>query len=111
MQHLSLNDLFELSDAELENVKNEIVIRMEYAINRYEPWGDENNDRTFAVLGYLRNRLEKINSEKLAAKPAAKPVVKPQIMICDCGCVASCVSVMSTSCGSSCPDCYDRMSG
>ena len=45
---------------------------------------------------------------KLAARRAAATPVK--MVKCSCGHTIPSISVMSTSTGSSCPDCYDRMS-
>lgn len=43
-------------------------------------------------------------------KPAPRPVIQVEMKKCDCGCTIPKSSVMSASLGSSCPDCYDRMS-
>jgi len=48
--------------------------------------------------------IERIQAERRAAMPAVKMVK------CACGHTIPASSVMSTSMGSSCPDCYDRMS-
>lgn len=45
---------------------------------------------------------------RIAARRAATPPVK--MVKCSCGHTIPSISVMSTSTGSSCPDCYDRMS-
>jgi len=34
-----------------------------------------------------------------------------EMVRCDCGCTVQANQVMSASLGTSCPDCYDRMSG
>lgn len=44
-------------------------------------------------------------------KPEPQPVIKAETITCDCGCTVSKVLVMRASMGSSCPDCYDKMSG
>lgn len=43
-------------------------------------------------------------------KNKTKNVDIPELMKCDCGHSVPKISVMYTSTGSSCPDCYDRMS-
>ncbi len=40
----------------------------------------------------------------------SKPEPKPNLVKCDCGHTVERMLVMSASMGSSCPDCYDRMS-
>lgn len=45
---------------------------------------------------------------KIAAQRAAAPPVK--MVKCSCGHTIPSISVMSASTGSSCPDCYDRLS-
>lgn len=43
-------------------------------------------------------------------EPAPRPVATVELVKCSCGHSVPKISVMSTSTGSSCPDCYDRMS-
>lgn len=49
---------------------------------------------------------------RYAALPKAAPVhtARPLMVRCDCGHTVAKILVMSTSNGSSCPECYDRMS-
>lgn len=39
-----------------------------------------------------------------------KPFIQPEMVKCSCGHTVPRVSVMSASMGTSCPECYDRMS-
>ena len=43
-------------------------------------------------------------------KPESKPDPVVELVKCSCGHSVSRISVMSASLGTSCPDCYDRMS-
>lgn len=43
-------------------------------------------------------------------RAANVPKKQVEMKKCDCGCTIPKMSVMSASMGSSCPDCYDRMS-
>jgi hypothetical protein len=44
------------------------------------------------------------------AAKAAKPQAQPEMVTCSCGHTVAKALVMSASMGTSCPDCYDRMS-
>jgi hypothetical protein len=50
--------------------------------------------------------------DKIRFKPAPRPIYTPTTVVCDCGHECECDKrlVMTASLGSSCPDCYDRMS-
>lgn len=58
----------------------------------------------------LRNHREDWYS-KCRQKPAPRPPQKPAEMVtCSCGHTVPKILVMSASLGTSCPDCYDRLS-
>lgn len=44
------------------------------------------------------------------ARNAARPQATPVMVLCDCGHTVAKSLAMSASTGTSCPDCYDRMS-
>jgi hypothetical protein len=46
----------------------------------------------------------------IRAEPAPLPEVEPDLVRCACGHECERILVMSASLGTSCPDCYDRMS-
>ncbi len=48
---------------------------------------------------------------KIRILPKLVATPKPRMVKCSCGHTVSRIMVMSSSRGSSCPDCYDRMSG
>jgi len=55
--------------------------------------------------------LQKEEALRVAEAAVAKPVaVQVSMVRCFCGHTVSATMVMSASMGSSCPDCYDRMS-
>ncbi len=49
--------------------------------------------------------------QKIRLIPAVNPQPKAELIECDCGHAIAKDTVMWASMGSSCPDCYDRMSG
>ncbi len=49
--------------------------------------------------------------DNIRVKPEPRPAIKPDLVRCDCGHDCEWVAVMSASLGTSCPNCYDRMSG
>lgn len=53
---------------------------------------------------YYTHRTKKIREFR-------EPPPPPEMHKCDCGHTVTAASVMSASLGSSCPDCYDDMSG
>ena len=67
------------------------------------------------VLAYLTNTGKPLNYgddwyEQLRVTPTTVPADRPKMVRCDCGHECDRKLVMSASLGSSCPDCYDRMS-
>jgi len=48
---------------------------------------------------------------KCRIKPTPRPAVKIEMVRCSCGCSVPRGLVMNASLGTSCPDCYDEMSG
>ena len=61
-----------------------------------------------ARLRQMRNRLHEIKTMKKAAMRARVAGKQVKAELADCGHYT--IEKMSTSWGSSCPDCYDRMS-
>jgi len=48
--------------------------------------------------------------DKIRAKPTPLPPVQVEMVKCSCGHTVPRTSVMNASLGTSCPECYDRMS-
>ena len=65
--------------------------------------------RTRYVDHWLTKTAEE-HSKIIAAREARKNAPKPEMVKCSCGHTVPASVVMSASMGSSCPDCYDRMS-
>ena len=64
--------------------------------------------RNDAADWYSNCRCGNAYERKMAERRAARPAIK--MVKCSCGHTVPSHSVMSASLGSSCPDCYDRMS-
>ena len=60
------------------------------------------------TMALAARRLRGIEAERQEVSPWRQPV---EAVHCDCGHTVARNLVMSASRGSSCPDCYDRMSG
>jgi hypothetical protein len=80
-----------------------------------------NHPNKAALLGEYATVQDRLNAGKsvyhgtnwyseVRYEPIAQPIQKPEMVKCDCGCTVSRGSVMNASLGTSCPDCYDRMS-
>jgi hypothetical protein len=60
------------------------------------------------IFGETANYYYTHDNKRIRIQPAPRPA--PVMVACSCGHTVESISVMSTSTGSSCPDCYDRMS-
>ena len=58
-------------------------------------------------LSYGDDWYEVLRAKRLPQQRACPPIA---LVVCDCGHSAPPVSVMHASLGTSCPDCYDRLS-
>ena len=83
-------------------IADEDIVKMSYFIQYYEAA----NPQEFSALQELAARLKELEGKKI--KPAPRPA--PQMVRCDCGHLVRAGQRMSASMGSSCPNCYDRMS-
>jgi hypothetical protein len=71
-------------------------------------WSYDETYRTQAGRDAMRAAI--LAPAKVDEKAEAKPVSEEDIVTCSCGHSISASHVMSTSAGSSCKECYDRMS-
>jgi hypothetical protein len=99
----AVNDLEKMTDEEFEaafsTATEQDVDRLSYGIKFMEPSTDYRR-----WIGRKARLLSLLN-------PPAPRVVEPVEMVrCSCGHTVPRIQVMSTSFGTSCPDCYDRMS-
>ena len=80
-----------------------------------------NHPNKSALLGKYATAQERLGAGKnvctgtdwydeIRYEPAPRPEPKIELVKCSCGHSVSRVSVMCASTGTSCPDCYDRMS-
>ena len=113
---LTINAVVEMSETERAALTDEQIVGLAYGIAYYDPY----------VAGYTapecKRQMQIIGTElnpRLAAIKAmrdAQPKVRrnhdyPDGRVLDCGCVVyDAGQVMTTSRGTSCPYCYDRMS-
>lgn len=88
----------------------EIIIEkdMSYAM-KYANFYSEDINGYFGVFDSLKEKYFEIMTEKEKNK---KPIIekKVKMITCNCGHTVHETAVMSASLGTSCPDCYDRMS-
>jgi hypothetical protein len=81
--------------------------RMGYAIECYNPPTSEG----FKTLSLIRAEYQAAERAARAARAAKTPVSAPVTLHrCDCGHSVPRSTVMNTSTGTACPECYDRMS-
>jgi hypothetical protein len=80
-----------------------------------------NHPNKIALLDGFETITDKLNAGKrvhigtdwdamIRYKPAAREPIAVELVKCDCGHTVPRIQVMNTSTGTSCPDCYDRMS-
>ena len=102
----TINDYLKMSDSELKNISDDTISQMSYGIKYFDfgAAGIKATKRDWQIMEYLRNRLQAIE-----IKPTAKTGIRAFIE-CDCGHAVPRKLVMNASLGTSCPDCYDRMS-
>jgi len=99
---------YQLSNGSWINCDN----RTEEFLGRCEQMSNMNREQVLSALESsktLRNHPEDWYSNcRYEPKPVARPTI--EMVKCSCGCTIPKDLVMSTSFGSSCTDCYDRMS-
>jgi len=88
-----------ISGEPVESVAADIHGQMDYAINYYSCEAHE-----VAAMRALRDAYT--STPATAPKSSGSAAMK----ICGCGCKIPVALAMSASFGTSCPDCYDRMS-
>ena len=98
-----INDI--LANPELAiTITDDQIKKLAYGIEYYSVQRGDPAD-AWDTMDVLRNRLREIESRP--SRPAAQAV---KMVRCACGHTVDKSLVMSASLGTSCPDCYDRMS-
>jgi len=104
---LMITDLFAMTDAERAAVDDQTLLSMSYAISGFEPW----DASEFSLEHQFNVRLELVQRIRtIKATMPARQRAPVEMAHCDCGHECRRRHVMSTSNGTSCPACYDRMS-
>ena len=109
---MTINEVFEMTREQRDALTDAEIVHLGYAINYYEPMGSAQWtswwERDLAINQELKARLSAIETARRAAQRRdAQPV---RMVRCDCGHAAPANLVMNASLGTSCPDCYDKMS-
>jgi len=101
-----INDCLKMSDTELSKIGDDEIRRMDYGIKYFDfgAAGINPSQRDWDVMEILRNRLRNLETKPTASK------TETEVVLCDCGHIVEKILVMHASSGTSCPDCYDRMS-
>ena len=104
---LTMNQMIRMTEEERAAVSDETILHMAYGIENFSLDGmfTDRDDlaRLIQIKRSLKNRLHALESARKEAKQAALGYVK-----CNCGHMSQ--HPMSTSSGTACDDCYDRMS-
>lgn len=103
----TVNDALVAADSEFSAMSDENIRQLSYGIERFEfsPYNAAPFNRPTPEmrrrLAEMRNRLNEMK------RPRQRPREQPETL-CDCGHYTA--HPMNASQGTSCPDCYDRMS-
>ncbi len=98
----TISELLGMTTEERAAISDETILDMGYGIQYY----DTQNSQEFALMRELNARLKAIK----AAAPTPQPRPQSAMVACDCGHSVPATQRMNASMGTSCPDCYDRMS-
>lgn len=99
-----LNEIFNFTLDEVNLISNQEVLSMYFTISTLLGFNLEIPEQSIEYLKILRSRGRKLREIELNKKKIEQEVVA------DCGCYVSNLFLMSTSTGTSCVNCYDRMS-
>lgn len=113
MTKLNFAEVLKYTDEQLEEITAKEIQSMQYAISYYdssvahsgEPKNVDRAVREWEVQKALKARLKEIEAQ---AQPKPRSRYVGTAPLCDCGHYA--IHPMTASLGSSCPDCYDKMS-
>lgn len=109
---MNIADVFGMTREQRDALTDEQIVHLAYAINYYSPMDSAQWtswwERDLAINQELKARLKIIEAQKRAAHRRYVETLRP--VVCDCGHTVAANLVMNASRGTSCPDCYDRMS-
>ena len=114
-EKLTINSVVAMDEAQRAALTDEQIMDLEYGILYYDPWmsnGAQEAKRQASIIGSeLSPRLTAIKAARQQARTPRKHDY-PTGRTLDCGCIVyDAREVMNASLGTSCADCYDRMSG
>ena len=109
---MTINEVFEMTREQRDALTDEQIVHLSYAINYYSPMDSAQWTswwaRDLAINQELKARLSSIEQARRATQRCNVRLVR--MVRCDCGHTVPASEVMTASLGTSCPDCYDRMS-
>jgi len=99
-----INELFPMIDSDSITATEaaQFVLDKGWDLKSFSPQGN-------AEMAYW-DILDAYKNIKASEKPAAPDAASTNLVTCSCGCEVPRAFVMNSSMGTSCPDCYDRMS-
>ena len=101
----TINEILYFSDEQIDNLGDDEILKLSYAIKYFDFYGMTITERTIQTMDKLRNRLKGLNEPKI--NKLYEPL---DYVMCDCGHEVLQSLKMCASLGTSCPDCYDKMS-
>ena len=111
MAKVTVNAMVDWTWEQIENVDADTLRGASYGI-KYISLGDFYTKERAEKLSTLQEKLEAVESADKAkqTEQARHTAAAIEIVEADCGHIILATNVMTTSRGSSCPACYDRMS-
>lgn len=107
-----LNEIFSYTDEQVDSICDQEILSMYFTLcNLFgfvisKKFNSEISERSIEILKKLKDRGVKLRAIEL------KKINRPKSIevIADCGCYVMSSALMSTSTGTSCANCFDRMS-
>ena len=112
--NFTVNEMVDWTWEQVEEASAETLKGVEYGLTYFNfskfgtPYTEERNDK----LSRLYERLQEVKKAEAEAEASRTVTNLPKVKMvkASCGHMVADYALMSTSTGSSCPDCYDRMS-
>lgn len=103
----TVNDALVASDSDFDAMSDKNIRSLSYGIERFE-FSPYNAAPFNKPTPEIKRRLAEMRSRLAAMRRPRQAPERPAETVCDCG--HSSAHPMYASQGTSCPDCYDRMS-